>query len=350
MGRVDTVAPMESQLLELIQAGIPLVRDPWAVLARELDSTGEIVLDRLRSLHGPGGIIREIAAIFDVTRLRYQQSLVAFRLPGADLDAAGAVVADHPGVSHCYARRGEYNLWFTLAVSPDSALGLADSVAALARICRAEGQLLLPTLRRYKLQVRFNVDTGTLASSAPPAGEVHTTPAPRDLAAPTGRQIRAIRALQIDLPLQPDPFAALAHREGLSADDLLVCAADFLAAGWLRRYAAVVHHRQAGAAANVMVVWKVDESLADAAGAHCAASPAVSHCYLRPTADDWPWSLYTMIHGPTREDCLASIDQIAAAAGLTEHAALWTVHEYRKRRIKLFTEDERLWEQANTPG
>lgn len=134
---------------------------------------------------------------------------------------------------------------------------------------------------------------------------------------------------------------------GLAADDLLDHAADFLDAGLLRRYSAVLYHRKAGALANVMVVWRVPEDQADAAGAACAAEQAVSHCYLRPTFPDWPWGLYTMVHGTSRDDCLAAVDRLAAATGLAEHRTLWTTKEYKKRRVKLFDPAEAEWEDGH---
>ena len=334
--------PLDSALLSLIQSGVPLVREPLAAIAGELACGERTVLERLRALRSPRGIIRQIAGIFDAPRLGYAQALVAFRLAPAGLDAAGAIVAEHPGVSHCYGREGPYNLWFTLAVSPASALGLEKTVGVLARRSGALGQMVLPTLRRYKLDVQLG--GGEEARPASPRQQVlagsYQTPA----GAPTEEQVRAIRALQIDLPLQPDPFGRIAQQAGLDADALLAHATDFLARGWMRRYAAVLHHRAAGAKANVMVVWRVDEADADAAGEQCAQFGAVSHCYLRPACADWPYSLYTMIHGPTREDCQATIGRIAAAIGRRDRLALWTAREYKKRRVRLFTDAERQWE------
>ena len=166
----------------------------------------------------------------------------------------------------------------------------------------------------------------------------------RPVAQLTPRHVAAIRALQIDLPIRSDPFAPLAQRAEMSADELLVEAADFLAAGWMRRYAAVLHHRAAGAMANVMVVWKVEPARADVAGAACAQVQAVSHCYIRPTFDDWPYALYTMIHGRSPQDCRITIQEIAATASLREHLELWTEKEYKKQRVRLFGEAEQAWE------
>jgi len=135
----------------------------------------------------------------------------------------------------------------------------------------------------------------------------------------------------------------------MDPDMLLVLGADFLAAGWMRRYAAVLHHRQAGLPANVMVAWRVEESAADAAGAVCARLPQVSHCYLRPAAGDWPYNFYTMIHGRDREECQAVVREIGNLTGLTDHAELWTEREYRKKRVRLFDASQGEWEGRFAP-
>ncbi len=159
-------------------------------------------------------------------------------------------------------------------------------------------------------------------------------------------QVRAIHALQRNLPLQADPFTPIANAQRLSADDLLIHAADFLAAGHMRRYAAVLRHRVAGAGANVLVAWRVEEGQADPMGSRSAAVRAVSHCYLRQAAPKWPYNLYTMIHGRDERECRRSIEEIKAATSLQQYAELWTTAEYRKERVKLFTPDEGAWEGA----
>ncbi len=342
--QMDDLTEFDRQLLQRLQAGVPLVREPYAQLASELACDEQSLLGRLEQLRAAGGVVREISGIFEAGLLGYDVALVALALDEDSLDKAGRLVAGHPGVSHCYGRQGRYNLWFTLGVSPQSTLGLDRTAAIIAEHCHAAGRMMMPALRRYKLHVRF----GAASEDAPPDfAPAASRAATLQL---TDEQILAIRALQIDLPNRSDPFALSAKAVGLDADVLLVHAAGLLAAGALRRYAAVLRHRRAGAAANVLVAWKVDEHLADLAGETCASIQAVSHCYLRPTAEDWPYNLYTMIHGQSRDDCEATIAKIANAAGLADRADLWTAHEYKKQRMRLFTEEEAKWEAVAQAG
>ena len=336
---------IDRQLLRVIQRRVPLVREPFDHIAAELGCKPGAVIDRIKALRAPGGVIREISGIFDAAALGYDQALVAMCVPacspqvgrpGANVDPAGQAAAAHPGVSHCYGRDHRWNLWFTLAVSPRSALGLAATAQRLARLCGAEAHMLLPSLKRYKLEVRF----GDGEDSPPPA-----SPGEARAGAPDETQRRALRALQVDRPARSDPFSTIAAEAGIAPDDLLVCGADFLAAGWMRRYAAVLHHRAAGAKANVMVAWRVDPGRADAAGTVCAGVRQVSHCYLRPTTGQWEYGLYTMIHGASAEECKRTVESIRALANLDECEMLWTKSEYRKQRIRLFTDAEEEWEK-----
>jgi len=150
----------------------------------------------------------------------------------------------------------------------------------------------------------------------------------------------------MNLPIRRDPFSAPAREAGLNPDMLLVHATDFLAVGWMRRYSAVLRHRLLGARANVLVAWRIEEERADQAGLTCAESPAVSHCYYRPCAEDWPYSLYTMIHGPSKEHCRRTIERIASLARLGDRATLWTTKEYKKQRVALFDRQEEAWERT----
>ena len=360
-------------ILNRMQRFVPLVRQPYELLAAELGCREGDVLAAVEAARGEG-LLREVAGVFDAAALGYRRALVAMKVAPERLDAAGRAAGDHPGVSHCYAREGEVNLWLTLAVSPRSRLGLEATADLLAERAAATWHALLPTLRRYKLDVRFDAETGTLngASGEGPGQRSLTStsaaPMPRD-ESPSGdeslgcpsptidrpapqiadEQLRAIRALQLDLPARRDPFAAVAAAERLDPDMLLVHGADFLAAGWMRRYAAVLRHRSAGAKANLLVAWEVPAAAADAMGRTAAQSPAVSHCYLRAALRDWPYNLYTMIHGRTRQDCELAAEEIMATTGLARRLDLWTAAEFKKQAVRLFTGDEEGWEARHAP-
>lgn len=334
--------PIRNQLLRQLQQAVPLTPRPYAALAVELGCDERDVLDATAALRGgEQPIVREIAGIFESTSLGYASALVGCAAPEAALDQAGATVAAHPGVSHCYAREGPLNLWYTLTLGPDSRLGVDASAARLAGMIGATVSHVLPTLTRYKIGVQFDAGGGLIT---PRKAGANAPPPPREL---SDDEKAAVAALQTDLPNEPEPFEPLARQVGLSVERLLGIAAGMKDARLLRRYGALLHHRRAGATANVMVAWRIDPAAADALGPAAAASDAVSHCYLRPSAPDWPYNLYTMIHGRNEEDCAMAIDQLIATTGLGEHVRLPTRREYKKARVKYFADGVAQWEREH---
>ena len=155
---------------------------------------------------------------------------------------------------------------------------------------------------------------------------------------------RAIRGLQIDLPCTPEPFTKLGAKIEMDVRELIAHAGELLATGKMRRYAAAINHRTAGATTNVMVVWDVPNNKSEAAGGQAADFPSVTHCYLRPPAENWAYTLYTMIQTRSIAEARGVIEQIASRIGSSPHRELWTTAEYKKSRVKLFTNDEAAWE------
>ena len=146
----------------------------------------------------------------------------------------------------------------------------------------------------------------------------------------TDRQI--IVATQAGLPLVAEPFAALARQLGLETDEVLQRVADMQACGIIRRIAAVPNHYALGYIANGMSVWNVSDEHITELGSLIGGLEYVSHCYQRPRhLPLWPYNLFAMVHGRSRDDVMARVDAIAALLG--EHCR---GHEvlYSKRILK----------------
>ena len=118
----------------------------------------------------------------------------------------------------------------------------------------------------------------------------------------------------------------------------------------LRRVAAILYHRRAGFSANGMGVWRVPEDQIVEAGARMAAVRGVSHCYQRPTYADWPYSVFTMAHGRSKEECDAILDAIADEHDLhgDDRAVLYSSTEFKKIRLHYFTDDYAAWEAEHS--
>lgn len=344
------LSELHVHLLNLLQQGIPLTPEPFEALARDLHVSEGQILDELRLLKAaPHAVIRQISAIFDTAALGYHTTLVAARVEPSRLDAAAAVINDHPGVSHNYGRSHAYNLWYTLALPPDSRLGMEKTLQILHYRSGAIVTRLMPTLKLFKIGVKLN-----LGDSAEPAVRSESpafTQAAREAAialALTESDKRLIRILQQDLPIQSRPFDGWATEAGLSVDDLLQAISRYLSQGRIRRFAAVLHHREAGFPANAMGVWEVPPAQVESFGQTAATFDAVSHCYLRPTYEDWPYNLFTMVHARTPEGCQEVLAAIARATGVDKYDALYSVKEYKKVRVKYFTPELEQWESQNT--
>jgi DNA-binding Lrp family transcriptional regulator len=207
----------------------------------------------------------------------------------------------------------------------------------------------MPALKLYKIGVRFDVGGETDAAPARVedrggAGAGHG--AIPSVIPVTEVDRTAIRVLQQDLPVVPRPFDVWADEAGMAVEALLEAASRFRTAGWMRRFSAVLRHRAAGFGANAMGVWVVPPEQHDAFGRTAASFAAVSHCYLRTTYPDWPYSLFTMVHGTSRNDCESVLAAVAAETGVREYSVLYSTVEYKKTRVRYFTGDVEAWEAA----
>jgi len=333
---------IDQELLNLVQVEFPVVPAPFATLGETLGVSEGDVIERLGALK-KNKIIRQISAIFDTRALGYRSSLIASRAPIDHVDEVAAVMSDHPGVSHNYRRDHEFNIWWTIAVPPTSSL--EEHVDAVHTLAGAEQTRLMQTIRMFKIGVDLDM-TGKRPMDAKTTLPAYKASAKAGEAL-DAHEIAVLRELQEDIALEPAPFVGMAERIGTTEDDVISTYRRFVDDGRCRRFAAVLHHRQAGFVANAMSVWKVPEDRIDDVGMQMAGFAAVSHCYQRPTYPDWPYNLFGMLHGRTKGDCEEAADAISRETGVSEHAMLYSTKEYKKVRVRYYTEDFFEWERAH---
>jgi DNA-binding Lrp family transcriptional regulator len=334
---------LDRRLLNLMQGRFPLAARPYAEVAREAGITEGETLARVRRLVAER-IIREVTPIYDTRALGYRSMLVAAKVDPRYPHRAAAVVNAHPGVSHNYLRDHDFNLWFTIAVEPDSALGLDGTLEVLQRETGAESVRQLPTLRLFKIRMDLEMEAGTdaLAAAAEAAPPAETEPQPYD-----DLDVAVVRATQGHQPIVAEPYAEPAEALGIGVDRLLDHMQGMVERRLLRRVAAILFHRRAGFSANGMGVWKVPDEQVLEVGKRMAAVRGISHCYQRPTYPDWPYSVFTMAHGRSKRECDAILDSVAALTGIEERATLYSSTEYKKVRLLYFTGEYRRWEEAH---
>ena len=322
----------DRELLGALQGEIPLVSTPYAVIGQQLDMSEKEVIKRTERLRRDG-VVRSMVAQFDARALGYRSCLVAARVAPSRIDEAAAAINAHPGVTQNYRRNNDLNLWFTLFISPRSKLGLEQTIDILGRAADCEAVRPLPTLKLYKT----SSGDGESLSEGTHADYTPLTPA----------EIEAVRLLQRDLPLQPRPFDLLARTSGIGADELLNAARTLQKRGQIRRICASVASRKPGFVASAMGVWVVPQDAVDDYAAKLAQHRAVSHCYLRPVFDDWPYNVYTTVHARSVDECESVINDLAADTNLRQKQALFPIKEYKKARACFFTTEEEEWEETH---
>lgn len=150
---------------------------------------------------------------------------------------------------------------------------------------------------------------------------------------------RLIHHIQGDLPLSLTPFAVLAQKIGWSEKNVRQRIRFLKKVGIIRRFGAILRHQKAGYLGNALVVWNVPEELISNVSQIMSTFPAVSHCYLRPTFPEWPYNLYTMVHGQTIKDCHLLAKKISQKTRIRDYRILPSSREFKKSSMVYFFED-----------
>ena len=328
---------MTQEILSRIQKKFPLVAKPFEVIANELGISEDEVISILQE-EKKKNIIRQTSAIFDTKRLGYQSSLVAFKIPSDKISEAVKLINSHPGISHNYERNHAFNIWFTLAVAPDSKLGLEKTIDILAKLTKAEEYIILPTLKLFKISVKLNT-TGKDEKKEKVKKVEHQEIELTQL------HHQIIQKAQYDIDMVSEPFKKTIDELGIDYETFFQILSQLQEVGIMRRFASILNHRKAGFNANAMVVWDVDEENGEDIGEKAAAFSAVSHCYLRPKYENWPYNLFTMVHGKTTDETNAIIAEISSEIPSKSHMPLYSSKEFKKVRIEYFTPEFQDWEE-----
>lgn len=294
--------PVEFQLLNNWQRDFPLVPEPFAAIATRLASDEAAVLLALKRLSGKGAISRVGAVL--APRSVGASTLAAMAVPRERLEQVAALVSARPEVNHNYEREHYYNLWFVATAADEARLALVlDCIAADAG-CPV---LPLPLLEEFHIDLGFDLAGGGKTQVRQGNG------ARRELA--EGER-RLMAALQPGLELVPRPFALLAGQAGMEEDEAIAHIARWQEEGIVKRFGVVVRHHELGFRANAMAVFDVPDDEVSAVGARLAREPGVTLCYRRRRhLPEWPYNLFCMVHGRSREEVLPVIERLCGTAG-----------------------------------
>lgn len=347
---------LDRSLLNIAQTSFPIEVRPFLVLAKLAGTTESEAWQRIQDLRQEG-IIRRIGGVFDSHRLGYKSTLCAAKVPEDKIQPLTELLLSIPGVTHNYLRSHSYNMWFTL-IAP-SILEVEKTLDRVRDVLGSSEVYSLPAIRLFKIRVDFdfsdkdqlsqqddlNLHDGhqddTLESApsiiSPGSWSRDEKPEPYPV---DELDKEIIRALQGDLPPSLTPFADIAQELEWDEESLLDRTRKLFKAGLIRRFGAVLRHQKAGYTANVMGVWQVPEEKAEETGKIMARFREVSHIYQRPTLPDWPYNLFTMIHGRSLEECQEVMAKISQATGIEDKDMLFSLKELKKSSMKYFIEED----------
>ncbi|HEX8010642.1 MAG TPA: Lrp/AsnC family transcriptional regulator [Casimicrobiaceae bacterium] len=330
---------LERRLLNDFQRDFPLVRRPFAVLARSLGASEAWVIAKLCRFTAEG-VVSRVGAVFRPGSIGVS-TLAAMAVPAARLAAVAQSVNAHREVNHNYEREHALNLWF-VATAEDG----AKLRQALAAIESETGLpvVSLPLLADYHIDLGFDLDGG---SKRRRQAAIARAPAAR--VALDGRDRKLIAALQDGLPLAERPFGVLAERAGWTGAEgeqqALARIASWRDQGVIKRFGVVLRHRPLGYVANAMCVWDIPAHEADRIGRALAAEDGVTLCYRRARVGTlWPYNLFIMVHGRSRAAAETRIALINARHGLARyaHAVLFSRRAFKQRGARYVeTQDAR---------
>ena len=146
-----------------------------------------------------------------------------------------------------------------------------------------------------------------------------------------------LRIVQADLPDSLTPYADIARTAGCTEEEVLDLLSRLKQSGAIRRFGASIKHQKTGWDHNAMIGWKVAPELVEECGTIAARHSRISHVYYRPSAaPDWPYELYTMVHGRSEQECLDVAQELIATTPLREYAILKSLKELKKISMTYF--------------
>ncbi|MBK8118507.1 MAG: Lrp/AsnC family transcriptional regulator [Sulfuritalea sp.] len=316
--------PLDFALLNNWQRDFPITVRPFEHLGAAVGDGETAILGALERLRARGAISR-VGAVFAARRVG-ASTLAALAAPAERLEEIAARISARPEVNHNYQREHHYNLWFVATASDQARLA-----AALGAIERETGcaVLSMPLEQEYHIDLGFDLNS---------AHKHHARIPDTPVREPDAIEQRLIAALQPGLELVSRPFARLGERAGMSESEVLTRIAGWIGEGMIKRFGVVVRHHELGYRANAMMVFDAPDRDVDRIGRQLAAEAAVTLCYRRTrNLPHWPYNLYCMVHGRSREEVGPVIERLSRQAGLPG-LTLFSTRRFKQCGARYFAE------------
>lgn len=329
---------IETELVALLQQGLPLVSRPYRELADRLGCGEDEAIAALQGLMRQG-VVRSFGAFVDYARLGYGGVLCGLRVPEGDIRRVTQILNGRREITHNYLRDHSVNLWCTALLRGEEAVSaLADFLSETVH-CPF---VLLQTVRCIKLKPAFLLSDDDVRHAG---GEDEIRrDAPAAAGAVASGDVSLLSRLQTGFPTEAAPFASIASAWGLTEEALLQFLRRMREEGVLRRIGISLHHVRAGYRANALIACDGadPEKMEEAA----AAFPWVSHCYVRRLVrttlpEGWPYRLYVMLHAKSEAVLGRRVGELEKRCAWRDNVVLKTVEELKKTRMIFAGSDDR---------
>lgn len=320
---------LTEKLLNDFQRNFPLNPLPFEQIATALNTSTEVVIEKLKQLQKQGAVSR-VGPVFSPNSVGVS-TLAAMAVPATELEQVAGIVNAFEQVNHNYEREHAYNLWFVVTAEDQALL-----TQALDDIQQQAGYpvLSLPLLKEYHIDLGFRMQLGdSIEINEVDSSQQHCEP-PLSMDERIASAEDLIEVIQQGLPLIARPYQAIAERLGWSEEMVIKKLQHMIDTGIIKRLGVVVRHHELGYRSNAMVVWDVPDQKVDRLGAKLGMQDCVTLCYQRPRRlPDWPYNLFCMVHGRDREEVLECISNMAEGLGMEHiaHTVLFSGQRFKQR-------------------
>ena len=321
---------LTEKLLNDFQRNFPLNPMPFEQIARALNTSTEVVIEKLKELQSKGAVSR-VGPVFSPNTVGVS-TLAAMAVPADQLEQVAEQVSAYQQINHNYEREHPFNLWFVATAENQKTLkGTLKSIEKTT----SYKVLSLPLVKEYHIDLGFHMDLDgrkdidKIDSTSP-----NSIPKALTAEAQLASAEDLIEIIQSGLPLVARPYQEIAERLGWSEQLVIEKLKTMIDGGIIKRLGIVVRHHELGYRANAMVVWDVTDDQVDKIGQQLGKQNCVTLCYQRPRMlPEWPYNLFCMVHGRNREEVLECIDEMTEGLSLEHipHTVLFSGRRFKQR-------------------
>lgn len=324
----EALDAVDAELIDEYQSGVPIEHRPFRSIGAALGISEEAALSRVQRLR-EAGVFRRFGAVLNPPVIG-SSTLAAVQAPDDRFEEIAATINSYQQVNHNYRRDHEWNMWFVItAASHERRDRILEEIAA-----EAGDVLVLPLLTDYYINLEFPVvNTDRFAREGLDQTAVSATQVSEDATADLSTlDRRLLVAIQDGLPLTRTPYADVAEAIDADTGAVVETIDRLLKNGCIKRIGCVVNHVATGFNNNCMVVWDIPPETLDSYGERVGALPYVTLCYHRPRRPEqnWPYTLFTMIHGRDAEAVEERIDELATEHLPFEHERLYSTETLKQ--------------------